>query len=127
MERHPFDLLSFVFGLIFVAVATVALLGVEVVALRDLAWVLPTVLVVIGAALLLTSATRRSTTDEEQAGEPLEGSTTSTPVPDVAPQADGPAEEAASHPEDAVSDPEDAATQPEDAASGPEDVDVPRR
>ncbi len=58
MERHRFDPLSFIFGLLFVGVAGVALLSPELIALRDLRWVAPALLVVAGAVLLLSTARR---------------------------------------------------------------------
>lgn len=61
MTRHRFDPLSFAFGLLFAGVAVVALIGVEVVALRDLAWIAPSLLVIAGAALLFSSAGRSRT------------------------------------------------------------------
>ena len=62
MQRHRFDPLSFIFGLLFVAVAGVALIGADVLALRDLTWIAPSLLVIAGAALLLSSA--RSGSDD---------------------------------------------------------------
>lgn len=69
MSRHRFDPLSFIFGLLFAGVAAAALIGVEVVALRDLAWIAPSLLVLAGAALLFSSA-GRSRSDEVDADEP---------------------------------------------------------
>jgi hypothetical protein len=69
MTRHRFDPLSFIFGLLFAGVAAAALIGVEVVALRDLAWIAPSLLVIAGAALLFSSA-GRSRSDEVPDGQP---------------------------------------------------------
>lgn len=62
MQRHRFDPLAFIFGLLFVAVAGVALIGADVLVLRDLTWIAPSLLVIAGAALLLSSA--RSGSDD---------------------------------------------------------------
>lgn len=63
MQRHRFDPLSFIFGLLFVAIAGVALIDADLLAFGDLAWVAPALLVVAGGALLLSSAGRRGTVD----------------------------------------------------------------
>ena len=57
MTRHPFDLLSFVAGTVFVALAVAFLAAGNDVLLRA-RWLLPAVLVVIGGAGLV-SALRR--------------------------------------------------------------------
>ena len=62
MQRHRFDPLSFIFGLLFVAVAGVALIGADVLVLRDLTWIAPSLLVIAGAVLLLSS--NRSGSDD---------------------------------------------------------------
>lgn len=69
MQRHRFDPLSFTFGLLFVAVAGVALIGPDLLAFGDLAWVAPALLVVAGAALLLSSAGRSSRDDTPDAAD----------------------------------------------------------
>lgn len=68
MKRHPFDLLSFLFGAIFVAVAAAALLGIDLLDLQDVAWVIPTLLVILGAALLAGAAGRRTDPDTAEIG-----------------------------------------------------------
>lgn len=68
MQRHRFDPLSFIFGLLFVAIAGVALIDADLLAFGDLAWVAPALLVVAGGALLLSSAGRRGTDDRSDDG-----------------------------------------------------------
>ena len=67
MQRHRFDPLAFIFGLLFVAVAGVALIGADVLVLRDLTWIAPSLLVIAGAALLLSSA--RSGSEDTPEGQ----------------------------------------------------------
>ena len=71
MRRHRFDPLSFIFGVLFLAVAAVALIGTEVLALRDLTWIAPSLLVIAGAALLLSSA-RNGSDDTLEGQVPVE-------------------------------------------------------
>jgi hypothetical protein len=59
VERHPFDPLSFVFGLLFVAVAVVGLTGLVTLTWFDLRWIAPGVLVVLGLVLVLTAGRGR--------------------------------------------------------------------
>lgn len=62
MRTHRFDPASFAFGVLFVAIAVVGLTDPSLLAVEDLRWLGPVVLVVLGLALLL-SAVRR---DREQ-------------------------------------------------------------
>lgn len=55
MKRHPTDLLSLVPGLLFVAIAAVALAGGLTVDLLSADWVWPSVLIALGV-LVLASA-----------------------------------------------------------------------
>lgn len=74
MERHRFDALSFIFGALFVTVAGIALAGPDLIALRDLRWVAPGLLVLAGAVLLLSTARGESpdapSRDPERADDP---------------------------------------------------------
>ena len=79
MERHRFDPLSFVFGVLFVAVAVLGLVGTRVLDLRDLAWMAPALLVIAGGALLLSS-TRRPAADGT-GSEPDHDRPTTPPAP----------------------------------------------
>jgi hypothetical protein len=67
MRTHPFDAVSFVFGVIFVAVALLALTGIATITLLDLRWLAPAVLVVIGAVLIVSAARRD---DDREVGTP---------------------------------------------------------
>jgi cytochrome c biogenesis protein CcdA len=60
MERHPFDPLSFVFGLLFVAVALLGLTELVTLSWLDLRWIAPIVLVVLGLVLVLTAGRNRN-------------------------------------------------------------------
>ena len=63
MTRHRFDPLSFIFGALFVAVAAIGLIDRELVAIADLRWIAPGLLVAAGALLLVLSARRAGTHD----------------------------------------------------------------
>jgi len=100
MPRHRFDPLSFIFGLLFVAVAGVALVGGDLIVINDLAWIAPAVLVVAGAVLLLSTAGRDSSEDvpddaPEDAPEDAPGDersraqTGASDAPDLGSEADG--------------------------------------
>ncbi|MEX0952762.1 MAG: hypothetical protein WDZ26_02915 [Nitriliruptoraceae bacterium] len=58
MTRHPLDVLSLVFGILFVAIATIGLVDALTLSLGDLRWLLPALLIVIGGVLLVTGGTR---------------------------------------------------------------------
>jgi hypothetical protein len=81
MERHRFDPLSFIFGLLFVAVAAVALIGVDLLDVRDLAWIAPALLVIAGGALLLSSS--RSPAGFDGSEEPLGGQARASDAPEM--------------------------------------------
>lgn len=70
MKPHRVDVLSLVFGLIFVAMAAVGLSDRLTVTWSDLRWVVPAGLVAIGLALLITSARRQAdrAIDEDRTG-----------------------------------------------------------
>jgi len=55
MKRHNLDVLSLVFGLVFVAIATVGLLDQLTVSWSDIRWLVPTGLVAAGLALVITA------------------------------------------------------------------------
>ncbi len=59
MERHRFDALSFVFGLLFVLVALLGLTDLVEVTWLDLRWIGPAVLVGLGLVLVLTAGRGR--------------------------------------------------------------------
>lgn len=58
MRTHRFDLLSFVFGALFVAVGVVGVSDLAVLDLADLRWIGPGILVLIGVALVISAARR---------------------------------------------------------------------
>ena len=60
MERHRFDILSFVFGLLFVLVAIVGLTDLVELTWLDLRWIGPAVLVGLGLVLVLTAGRGRN-------------------------------------------------------------------
>ena len=92
MQRHRFDPLSFIFGLLFVAVAAVALLGGDLIVINDLAWIAPAVLVVAGAVLLLSTAGRGSSddvTDDAPDDERYRAQASASDAPGVGSEPDG--------------------------------------
>lgn len=58
MTRHRFDPLSFVFGLVFVAIAVAGLTGPWPLRPVDLAWAGPGALILLGVVVLLSGARR---------------------------------------------------------------------
>lgn len=58
MSRHPFDPVAFIFGAIFVLVATLGLLDPDVVRGLDLRVLAPGALIAIGGMLLIGSLGR---------------------------------------------------------------------
>ncbi len=60
MKRHPIDLVAFVLGLLFMALAVGFLLDALDVWHADIGWVPPIVLVALGLAGVLSTATRAS-------------------------------------------------------------------
>ncbi len=58
MQRHDLDAFSLTFGLLFIAVATVGLVDRTVLALADLRWLFPALLVVIGLLLVVGPSVR---------------------------------------------------------------------
>ena len=69
MQRHSFDLVSFIFGVIFTGLG-ITFLSTEVPALEvNSAWIWPVVLLVIGGAVLATAVTgarSRSTAEKSE-------------------------------------------------------------
>lgn len=59
MKRHPTDLLSLLPGLLFVAIATVALAGGLTVDLLSADWVWPSVLIALGVLVLASAGLGR--------------------------------------------------------------------
>jgi hypothetical protein len=76
VERHPFDILSFVFGLLFVLVAIVGLTDLVELTWFDLRWIGPAVLVGLGLVLVSTAGRgrndRQPADDTEPARAPVE-------------------------------------------------------
>jgi hypothetical protein len=76
VERHRFDILSFVFGLLFVLVAIVGLTDLVELTWLDLRWIGPAVLVGLGLVLVLTAGRGRNdrqlADDAEPARVPVE-------------------------------------------------------
>lgn len=66
MTMHRFDPLSFVFGVVFVAVAIVGLIAPELLSFTDLRWIAPGALVVLGALLLALSGRSRADTPDDR-------------------------------------------------------------
>jgi branched-subunit amino acid permease len=60
MKRHDFDPLSFVFGLLFVAVGLPLLFSESGLAALEGRWVFPAFLIVAGAIVLATARRRES-------------------------------------------------------------------
>lgn len=69
MERHRIDPVSLVFGLLFVAVATVGLVGRFGLHADDLRWLAPGLLVVLGVLLVLPLGRSTRETDPGDGGE----------------------------------------------------------
>ena len=67
MSRHPADLLSLTFGLLFAAVGLVLLSGSG--GALSLAWVGPLTAIALGALLFLAARSTRSVPDEPPAEE----------------------------------------------------------
>jgi hypothetical protein len=63
MKRHDLDLLSLVFGVLFVLVGVLGLTDRVILSLSDVRWLVPVGLIVIGVALVLPSG-RGGTGDE---------------------------------------------------------------
>lgn len=70
MERHRFDPISFVFGLLLGAIGLAFLLGRIDVGTVDLTWVWPLPLIVVGLLMLLGARRRGDEADDRTA--PLE-------------------------------------------------------
>lgn len=74
MKRHPFDLVSFVPGVLAVTIALVALGGGLTIDLLATDWVWPAVLVGLGLVVLASAGIGRrapSPSDEPDADEPV--------------------------------------------------------
>ncbi len=66
MTRHPFDLVSAFFGIVFTAAALIVLISGDALLGYDARWVWPTAALVLGLLLFLSglrSERRRSTRD----------------------------------------------------------------
>ena len=63
MTRHPADLISLTFGLLFAAIGVLLLFG-RIDDLR-LDWVLPAATVILGVLLIVVARSRRSQPDDE--------------------------------------------------------------
>ena len=74
MKAHPFDALSFVFGVLLLGVGLLVAAGETVSQLS--AWLPPTVIIGLGALLLFAGWQSSKTRDEDpSAGDPSGGST----------------------------------------------------
>jgi cytochrome c-type biogenesis protein CcmH/NrfF len=71
MARHPFDALSFLFGLVFAAVGLLLLAGSPARGTIALDWAGPVVAVGLGLVVLL-AAFRRPSSEEDPASNPAE-------------------------------------------------------
>lgn len=63
MRRHPIDVLSLVFGAVFLAAAGLGLAGELTIAGDQLEWFGAGALLLVGATLLLGARSRRETTE----------------------------------------------------------------
>lgn len=80
MHRHPTDLVSFVPGVLLVAIAVVALAGGLTLDVLSADWVWPTILIGLGLLVLATAGMgRRAPTD---AGRAPDDPTADTSSPD---------------------------------------------
>ena len=78
MKKHPFDITSFLFGIIFGAAAAGFLLAEGFSWDVDGRWVLPTALIILGVAGVAGAISGlRPANSEEDAEGPTDGSTTS--------------------------------------------------
>jgi hypothetical protein len=59
MERHRFDVISFVFGILFLALAASAAVGEIDLFAVEAKWVMPVALIIAGAAVLVATVPRR--------------------------------------------------------------------
>ena len=64
MQRHPLDVISLIFGVLFFVVGLPFLLGRVDLFTLDLSWAWPLVAIALGAALLITSRRDRSSRDD---------------------------------------------------------------
>jgi len=116
MQRHPLDLLSLLFGLVFTAVAVIGLTDLLTLTVIDVRWIGPGLLVAFGVTLVLTAGRSREPQGAAGglgSGRPGTGAARPT----------GPAGHAVGDPEGAVGDPEGPADEPAgdvaaDAADG---------
>lgn len=70
MKRHPFDPVSFIFGLLFLGFAAPLLFSNADFNFLDRTWVFPTFLVVAGLIVLI-SAKNSSRPDDDSDSEPF--------------------------------------------------------
>jgi hypothetical protein len=66
MQRHRFDPVSFVFGLIFVGFAATAAFADEDIEFLEARWIWPAVLIVAGLFIVGFSLGRKPQTDESE-------------------------------------------------------------
>lgn len=87
MRTHRFDLTSFLFGAVFVAIALIALLDSIVLRVDDWRWIGPGLLVALGIALLVSAGGRgRQRSVDEAATTPPVPDTTPDTLPDSTPE-----------------------------------------
>lgn len=86
MRTHRFDLISFLFGAVFVAIALIALLDSIVLRVDDWRWIGPGLLVALGIALLVSAGGRgrQASVDEAPVSPPVPD-TTPAQLPDAEP------------------------------------------
>ena len=121
MQRHPLDLLSLLFGLVFTAVAVIGLTDLLTLTVIDVRWIGPGLLVAFGVTLVLTAG--RSREPQGAAGGPGSGRPGLGRPGTGAARPTGPAGHAVGDPESAVGDREGPADEPAgdvaaDAADG---------
>ena len=72
MERHRFDAISFVFGILFLALAASAAVGeIDFFAL-EAKWVMPVALVAAGVAVLVATVPRGGNEESESSDAPFD-------------------------------------------------------
>ena len=73
MERHRFDVLSFAFGVVFLALAATTLVDDVDLALLETRWILPGILIALGLAVLYAAVPVAGATPADPPEEPADG------------------------------------------------------
>lgn len=92
MRTHRFDVLSFVFGALFVGIAVVALVDSLVITAADWRWLSPSLLVLIGLVLVLSAARRVRPSEAPAAPYPAPVAEVTNAGPDAAAGPDAPSD-----------------------------------